>query len=47
MLKIIIDSMKRLYEKGSITKDDITQRVVSGKLTPEEYKTITGEEYVA
>ena len=39
--------LKRLYAKGKVTKEDVAARVVSGKLTKEDYKYVTGEEYVA
>ena len=47
MNSTIINSMKRLYEKGSVTKEEFITRVQNGKLTEEEYKTITGEDYKA
>lgn len=37
--------MKRLYEKKEITKDQVKERVESGKLTKTDYKYITGETY--
>lgn len=37
--------MKRLYEKKEITKDQVKERVESGKLTKTDYKYITGEAY--
>ncbi len=36
---------KRLYAKGEITKEDVAERVKSGKLTKADYKYITGENY--
>lgn len=36
---------KRLYTKGEITKEDIAERVKSGKITKADYKYITGEAY--
>lgn len=39
--------MKRLYEKQEITKDQVKERVESGKLTKMDYKYITGETYAA
>lgn len=36
---------KRLYAKGEITKEDVAERVKSGKLTKADYKYITGESY--
>lgn len=41
----IVESMKRLYEDGVKSKEEFIERVTSGKLTPEEYKTITGEDF--
>lgn len=38
---------KRLYAKGEITKEDVAERVKSGKLTKADYKYITGETYNA
>lgn len=37
--------MKRLYEKKEITKEQVKERVESGKLTKTDYKYITGEAY--
>lgn len=37
--------LKRLYEHDRVTKDEIKERVVSGKLTEADYKYITGEDY--
>lgn len=36
---------KRLYTKGEITKEDVAERVKSGKITKTDYKYITGETY--
>ena len=43
MFKVV----KRYYDKGYYTKDDVKKFVVAGKLTEEEYKEITGDDYVA
>lgn len=37
--------MKRLYEKQEITKDQVKERVESGKITKPDYEYITGEKY--
>lgn len=37
--------LKRLYSKGEVTKEQVKERVVSGRITEEDYKYITGEEY--
>lgn len=36
---------KRLYAKGQITKEDVAERVKSGKITATDYTYITGETY--
>jgi len=36
---------KKLYVKGEITKDDVAERVKTGKITKADYKYITGEVY--
>jgi len=41
----LIKSLTRLYNKGSLTKEDIAERVEKGTITPEDYETITGETY--
>lgn len=41
----IVESMARLYADGIKQKDEFIKRVVEGVLTPEEYNTITGEDY--
>lgn len=38
-------SVKRYYDKGIYSNEDVAKFVRAGKLTPEEYKKITGEEY--
>ena len=39
--------MKRLLQKEEITKEQVKERVASGKLTEADYKYITGETYAA
>lgn len=41
MFKIV----KRYYDNGIYTKENVATFVKAGKLTAEEYKTITGEGY--
>ena len=38
---------KKKYDEGVYTKDDLKKFVAKGKLTPEQYKEITGEKYKA
>ena len=37
--------MKRLYKEGKITKEDVAERVKTGKITKADYEYITGEKY--
>lgn len=37
--------VKRYYDKGTYDKDDVRKFVVAGRLTEEEYESITGEPY--
>lgn len=43
MFKIV----KRYYDKGIYTKENVAVFVSAGKITPEQYEEITGEEYTA
>ena len=45
MASILVESMKRLYQSGKITKDSVKVRVKSGKITEDEYEYIVGEKY--
>lgn len=45
MASTLVESLKRLYHKGRLTKAQIAERVEKGTITPEEYKYITGEDY--
>lgn len=40
-----VKSLKRLYDKHRITKEDVAERVESGKITTDDYKYIVGENY--
>lgn len=37
--------VKRYYDKKIYTNEDVKKFVLAGKITPEQYKEITGEEY--
>ena len=39
--------VKRYYERGYYTTDDVKVFVEAKKITPEQYEEITGDEYVA
>ena len=45
MASILVESMKRIYQDGKITKDDVAERVKTGKITTADYEYITGETY--
>lgn len=44
-MSTLIESLKRLYNKGKLAKEQIAERVAKGTITPEDYKYITGEDY--
>lgn len=41
------EKIKSYYDKGLWSKAMVKNAVVKGKITAEEYKLITGEDYVA
>ena len=45
-MRSLVESLKRLYGCGKVSKKDIKARIVSGKITEDEYEYITGEKYV-
>ena len=45
MASILVESMKRLYQSCKITKENVSARVKSGKITKDEYEYIVGEKY--
>lgn len=45
MASILVNSLKRLYATGRITKEQLSERIEKGTITPADYKEITGEEY--
>lgn len=46
-MKTLVESLKRLYTKGRLTKAQIAERVTKGTITEDEYEYITGEAYAA
>ncbi len=44
-MRTLVESFKRLYEAGRLTKEQIRQRVERGLITAAEYEYITGEPY--
>lgn len=41
----LVKSLKRLYESGRLTKEQIAQRVEKGTIDTEDYEYITEEAY--
>lgn len=45
MARMLVESLKRLYEAGRVTREQIANRVEKGTVSAEEYEVITGEPY--
>ena len=46
-VRTVVESFKRLFAAGRLTKEQIADRVMSGKIDAAEYEYITGEVYEA
>jgi len=46
-MSTLVKSLKRLYEAGRLSKEQIAQRVEKGTIGTDEYDYITGEAYDA
>lgn len=44
-MKILVESLKRLYTKGTLTMEQVKERVLKGTIDETEYRYITGKEY--
>ena len=44
-MKMLVESLKRLYEKETLSKGQVAERVAKGSISADEYIYITGEEY--
>lgn len=44
-MRTLVESLKRLYEKEKLTKEQIAERVTKNSISAGEYEYITGEEY--
>ena len=44
-MSTLVKSLKRLYDAGRLTKEQVRERVEKGTITEEDYKYITGEDY--
>jgi hypothetical protein len=45
MASILVQSLKRLYNQGKITKEQVVELVKNGKISEADYEYITGEFY--
>ena len=43
--QLIVESLKRMYKKGTLTKEQISERVAKGSISADEYEYITGEKF--
>ena len=46
-MRMLVDSLKRLYESETIDLATVKGRVTKGTITEDEFKYITGVEYTA
>lgn len=46
-MRTMVESFKRLYKGSRLSKEQIVERVQTGKISAEEYGYITGEAYAA
>lgn len=44
-MSTLVESLKRLYKRGTLTLEQIRARVTKGTITEDEYKYITGEKF--
>lgn len=44
-MKMLVESLKRMYKKGTLTKEQVAERVARGSISADEYEHITGEKY--
>jgi len=43
LANILVSSIKRLYNSGKLTKEQVAERVAKGSITAADYEEITGE----
>lgn len=44
-MRIMVESFKRLYESGKLKREQVEERVATGKIDTGEFEYITGEVY--
>ena len=45
-MRILVESLKRLYKSDRVTKEELLDRVANGKISQEEYEYITSQKVV-
>lgn len=46
-MRMLVESFKRLYNSEKLSREQVAERVETGKINAEEYEHITGEVYEA
>lgn len=46
-MRTLVESLKRLYEKGKLTREQVAERVAKGSISADEFQHITGEKFIA
>lgn len=46
-MRTLVESLKRLYERGKLTREQVAERVTKGSISEDEFQHIIGEESVA
>lgn len=44
-MRTLVNSLKRLYDAGKLTKEQLRARIEKGTINESEYEEITGEAY--
>lgn len=44
-MRTLVESLKRLHEKGKLTQEQIAERVAKGSISVDEFQLITGKKY--
>lgn len=44
-MSTLVESLKRLYKKGKVTKEKLMEMLNKGTITLNDYKYIVGEDY--
>lgn len=44
-MRTLVESLKRLFTKGKLTREQVAERVTKGSISADEFEYITGDEY--